>query len=59
MHNYRAYIISSEGVIVRRVDLVLCENDDVAKHQAESLVQDHAVELWDGERKIATFEPRR
>ena len=57
MYNYRAYLLGNDGGILSRVDMVLCENDEVAKHQAKLLVDGHAVELWDGGRKIATFEP--
>ena len=56
MHAYRAYIIGSDGHIVRRIDLH-CENDDDAKERAKQLVDGHAIELWDGPRKITKFEP--
>jgi hypothetical protein len=56
MHGYRAYIIGGDGHIRDLIDLH-CENDDDAKEQARQLVDGHAVELWDGARMIATFEP--
>jgi hypothetical protein len=59
MRNYRAYILGGDGHIVHRVDLLGCENDELATHRASLLVDGHTVELWDGDRKIATFEPPR
>jgi len=56
MHGYRAYAIGPDGHIVGRMDL-FCSNDDDAKERAKKLVDGHAVELWDGARKIASFEP--
>jgi hypothetical protein len=56
MHIYTAYIIGSDGHISCRLDLY-CLDDEAAKEFAQQLVDDHAVELWDGVRKIATFEP--
>ena len=57
MHGYRAYIIGKSGHIIDRVD-VFAESEDDAKAQAKKLVGDFAVELWDGSRMIATFEPK-
>ncbi|EIG62306.1 hypothetical protein Bra1253DRAFT_07219 [Bradyrhizobium sp. WSM1253] len=37
-----------------RVDLV-CEGVETAKEKAKQLVDGHDVELWDGDRKVATF----
>jgi hypothetical protein len=34
-----------------------CGDDESAKARARKLVVGHAVELWDGGRTIATFEP--
>ncbi|MBR1194084.1 hypothetical protein JQ609_32455 [Bradyrhizobium sp. AUGA SZCCT0169] len=56
MHAYRAYLIKPDGHVTFRVDL-LCDNDEAAKERAKLLVDSHAVELWDGPRKIAQFEP--
>jgi hypothetical protein len=56
MHTYRAYLIKSDGHVIYRVDLV-CDNDEAAKERAKLLVDGHAVELWDGPRKIAEFKP--
>lgn len=56
MREYQAYVIGEDGHIQRRIDLA-CADDDAAKEQAEALLDDHSIELWQSDRKIATFEP--
>lgn len=56
MREYQAYVIGEDGHIQRRIDLA-CADDNAAKEQAEALVDDHSIELWQSDRKIATFEP--
>jgi hypothetical protein len=55
MPEYRVYIVGSDGHFQKAVPLE-CANDDAAKQQAEQLVDGHDVELWQLDRKIATFE---
>jgi hypothetical protein len=54
MTGYRAYIIGQDGHFLRAVELV-CPDDEAAKQYAGQLVDGHDVELWAGDRKIATF----
>jgi hypothetical protein len=55
MKEYRAYLMGPDGHVQSRVDLV-CENDEeAAKECAELLADGHDVELWQLDRKIATF----
>ncbi|MBR0868949.1 hypothetical protein JQ633_01155 [Bradyrhizobium tropiciagri] len=56
MRNYKAYILGEDGHIIGRLDLE-CIDDDDAKLQARKLAIGQAVELWEGARKIATFQP--
>jgi hypothetical protein len=56
MGEYQAYVIGEDGHIKHRIDLT-CVDDDVAKERVESLLDVHAIELWQLDRKIATFEP--
>ncbi|GMO10799.1 hypothetical protein CO683_40330 [Bradyrhizobium ottawaense] len=58
MSNFRAYIIDAEGHIKLRVDLEV-PNESAAKDKARQLVDGHAVELWDGAKKLDRFEPTR
>jgi hypothetical protein len=55
MPEYRVYIIGSDGHFHRSVHLD-CVDDEAAKEQAKQHVDGHDVELWQRDRKIATFE---
>ena len=57
MHSYRAYVLDPNGHIIDRIDLT-CGDDESAKARARKFVDRHVMELWDGGRKVATFEPR-
>jgi hypothetical protein len=54
MDGFYPYIVDEEGHVIDRVDLVL-EKEDGAEH-AKRLVDGHDVELWQRDRKIATFK---
>ncbi|MGY3622374.1 hypothetical protein ACVJGD_008570 [Bradyrhizobium sp. USDA 10063] len=56
MEEYRAYLMGPDGYIVSRIDLV-CADEDTAKERAQQLAHDCTAELWQGERKIATYPP--
>lgn len=56
MPEYQAYVIGEDGHIQQRIDLV-CADDGVAKDRAKSLVGIHAIELWQSDHKLGTFEP--
>lgn len=51
---YSAYFLDEDGHIQMRVDLV-CADIGAAEETAKQLVDGHDVELWDGDRKVATF----
>lgn len=51
---YRAYILGPDGHIQSRVDLI-CADQNTAIEHAKQLVDGHDVELWELDRKIATF----
>jgi hypothetical protein len=55
MSQYRAYIVGIDGQVIRAIELV-CSNDDSAKEYAKQLVDDHDVELWQGDRRITSFK---
>jgi hypothetical protein len=57
MHEYSAYVVGHDGHITQRIDL-LCADEADAYQRARELVNDHAVELWQLGRLIATFVPR-
>jgi hypothetical protein len=55
MPEYRAYLVGHDGHFSEAVPLV-CGDDDEAMKKAKQLVDGHDVELWQRDRKIATFE---
>jgi len=56
MREFRAYIVDGEGHITLRIDLEV-QDEAEAMERAKSLVDGHAVELWEGATKLAKFEP--
>jgi hypothetical protein len=58
MEEYRAYLVSSAGDILHRVDFV-CRDDEAAKERAKQIVDGHDVELWNGGHKIATIPHKK
>ena len=54
MDGFYAYIVDPNGHVLRRVDLAI-ESEEVARERAKQLVDGHDVELWQLDRKIATF----
>ena len=53
-----AFIIGPDGHVTDRVDLPGLTEEE-AKKRTRQLVGDHAVELWEGSRKIERYEPQR
>ncbi|MCA1415481.1 hypothetical protein I6F30_30775 [Bradyrhizobium sp. NBAIM20] len=56
MKTFRAVVLTLEGEIILTIALV-CATEDEAKARAEDLLEDDPVELWDGPRRIARFQP--
>jgi hypothetical protein len=55
MDGFSAYIVDQQGYVIKRVDLALEQEEDAAE-RAKRLVDGHDVELWQRDRKIATFK---
>jgi len=55
--DFRAFVIGPDGHVIDRIDLV-CDSEDDARERAAQLVDGHAIELWEGARRIARFEPQ-
>jgi predicted dinucleotide-binding enzyme len=55
MQQYRVFKIGLDGHVFDRVDLT-CSDDDDAKKQAMALVEDHDIELWQLDKRIATYK---
>jgi hypothetical protein len=56
MKRYRAFVLSFEGSVVSVVELD-CADDAEAMMRAKALVENRPVELWEGARRIARFNP--
>jgi hypothetical protein len=56
IQSYEAYVVGSDGHISMRIDLH-CTDEAAAKESAQQLVDGQAVELWQGDRRLATFIP--
>lgn len=57
MPDYRAFKLTREGNIITVTELH-CDEDE-AKAGARKLATDAPVELWEGPRRIARYEPQR
>lgn len=57
MPEYRASLVSDDGSVLRSV-LLVCPDDKFAKEYARQLVDGHAIELWQGERRVGKFARR-
>jgi hypothetical protein len=57
MPEYKVYVLRDDGDVISRVDL-FCDGVQQAKEWAKALVDGKPVELWDGPRRIARFDPR-
>lgn len=55
MKEYRVYIVGSDGHFYNSLSLE-CADDDMAMERARQLVDEHDVELWQRDRKIARFD---
>jgi hypothetical protein len=55
MADYRAYLVDSDGHFYEAVALV-CADDAEAIQKAKQLVDHCEVELWQLDRKVATFK---
>jgi hypothetical protein len=55
MADYRVYVIGFDGHFKSTSELD-CADDEAAKIAAQRLVDGHDVELWQRDRKVATFQ---
>jgi len=51
---FYAYIVDDDGHVINRVDLAFEKQED-AEERAKALIDGHDVELWQRDRKLATF----
>ena len=58
MPEYRAYFLDKDGHVESRIDII-CEDQATAEAKAKQLVAGHDVELWQGDKKIASFSRKQ
>jgi hypothetical protein len=58
MKGFYAYIIGPDGHVINRVNLAFEKQED-AEERAKALVDGHDVELWQLDRKLATFQHKQ
>lgn len=58
MADYRAYLIDADGHFYEAVPLI-CANDSEAIEQAKRLTAGRPAELWQLDRKVATFPDQK
>jgi hypothetical protein len=58
MPDYRIYILGADDHFVDFIPLT-SDGDDAAKKEAERLIEGRAAELWQQDRKVATFTAHR
>ena len=57
MPEYRIYVLDDRGHSSQPPWTVTCGNDIEAQREARRVLDSHALELWCGERKVATIKP--
>jgi hypothetical protein len=57
MADYRVYSIGNDGHAFEAI-LLDCPDDKAAIESAKQLINDHDIELWQRDRRIAKFERR-
>jgi hypothetical protein len=57
MPYYRIYLMDDKGHSSEPPRTTLCDNDDEAQDVARQLLDGHALEVWCGDRKVATLKP--
>jgi hypothetical protein len=55
---YHAFVVGPDGHVQMKYDLY-CETEAEAIERAKQLVDGHDIELWQLDRKIATFKNRK
>jgi hypothetical protein len=56
LKEYWAFVMSNDGHAINLIGLH-CETEEHAMERARQLMTDTPVELWDGPRRVARFNP--
>jgi hypothetical protein len=52
---YRVYVVGRHGLYIRTVEID-CPGDNAAIESAKTLLDDHDVEVWQGDRPVARLD---
>lgn len=58
MERYTVYMVRRDGHLVGFVEFI-CSDEGTATERVRKLASDHAVELWQNDRRIAAYEGHR
>ena len=59
MATYRLIAVDFDGPLLREPQTFTAVNDDDAVAKARTLLRDHDIELWDGERLVMCFRAQK
>jgi predicted mannosyl-3-phosphoglycerate phosphatase (HAD superfamily) len=54
---YRVFALK-DGKIAGASTVIDCESDDEAMAKVTAMLSDHALEVWQGARRVARLEPK-
>jgi hypothetical protein len=57
MQHYCIYVIGQDGHFIKSL-VISCEDDNAAIAATKPLMDDHDLELWHPDRRIAQFDSR-
>ena len=57
MPEYRVYTIDKSGHIAGPPTIIEAPDDHAAREEAKQGLGGHTIEVWIGQRRIATFDP--
>jgi hypothetical protein len=58
VNEYRVYTVDTAGNSLKAIDLD-CTDDKAAVKSAKQFIDGHDIELWQLDRKVATFQHKR
>jgi hypothetical protein len=57
MPQYRIFTLRDDGHIAGPSDIIDCLDDRAAVREAKQTLNEKAIEIWDGPRRIAKLDP--
>jgi hypothetical protein len=57
MPAYHIYTIDKNGRIAGPANIIDAADDQEARQEAKRMLDGHTIEVWDGSRRVAKFDP--